>query len=979
MAANCLKKLGFDLAYLSLLTKGGLKPLSRWEKDFGPETERLLRELGLKTRTVPRYVRSGKRMRELVFSRSNHCLDLYASRFDGKRIDHSPANMRIEGLLFGYPSCCVESYIAKGYVKNSLRRSDQRILFHWACPNCPLTPLLLPYYAEIYRECRKAMRGRLLSALSTVREAVVAEHLRKAVATAASLVALGALPALEAKYKEGEPHWIPLEAWEDQDADFLKDDEELLLHMNPAETDEDGNLVPDGVDLALALSSAIDALPKEVSPDHVYLIDNKVYGVEACDVCGEIVNMGFLEIFNPLEKLSIGIPYIAKHYMEHGSFSYAGGEHRGRVNVALLNTVLRSEGLAHFIPEPEGTDRDNDGLRDWEEPVFETGPENPDTDGDHLRDGLDLSSELRVQLDALPRVGNPENGPKDRPFVVEHPMDGIDICPRCGEPVVMDLWDVINPVTGSSISIPSMALHFLEHGGFSWEGGYFAPEGRVDPRQLKAVLSGEGDGHLLHVSPDADGDLLADQEELDLQRNPNNPDENGNEILDGVELAEAAADEINALPDKPSHDQVYRLDFEVKGLEWCDICGQNVNMGHLTVVNQMAQLYVGVPYIAVHYMEHGSFSFAGDHHGEGRLDVKLLLEGLHSPGPGHMLAVEEDADGDGLTDGEEDYFGADKTVADANIDGVPDGFALAHDLWEAVGDLPRALKPEDGPKDRPFVVEHMLRGYEVCDVCGENVNMGWMELINPKENINLEIPYVALHYMRRGSFSYGGDLHRGRVNPCLLDLALRSDGTSHLVIFPKDSDSDGLLDNEEAHFGTRPDVADSDGDGVLDGVELARRMRQRIEALPVGENPIRSYIVPYEADCYFHCPVCTQQVNCGHVEITNPLADLSMTISYGNLHFMKMGSFAASSEERVDPLLLEAILRPGVVVAAGENQMTLRWKGAAGKKYQVLTASDLSGEWTPNPHVFNGDGTELQYTDDAASGTDRKFYKIVAW
>jgi len=50
-------------------------------------------------------------------------------------------------------------------------------------------------------------------------------------------------------------------------------------------------------------------------------------------------------------------------------------------------------------------------------------------------------------------------------------MDGIEICPRCGESVVMDIWDVIHPVAGTSIRIPSMALHHLAHGGFGWKGG----------------------------------------------------------------------------------------------------------------------------------------------------------------------------------------------------------------------------------------------------------------------------------------------------------------------------------------------------------------------------------------------------------------------------------------------------------------------------------------------------------------------------
>jgi hypothetical protein len=986
MHADQLKKLGFDLAYLSLLTKAGVKPLSRWEKEFAPGTEEILHSLGLRTRTVRRSVRSGKEVLELLFSRSARCLDLYTTRFEGTAIDRSAANMRIEGLLFGYPSCCVESFATKGYVKNSLRKADQRILFHWACPSCPITPLLLPYYREAYGECRKAMRGRVVSAMAAVREVVIAENLRKAVATAASLIALSALPTPEAKYKPGDPHWIELEAWEDPDADFLKTDEEVLLHMDPDVQDEDGNLIADGVDLALALSAAIDALPQDPDCEHIpppgcvtpYVINNMAFGLEACAACGEMVNMGVMEIVNPLENQSIGIPYIAKHYMEHGSFSYAGSVHAGRVNVALLKTVVESVGLAHFIPEPAGTDDDLDGLRNWEEPVFGTVSGNPDTDGDQILDGIDLARSLRAQLDSLPRQEM-----KDEPYIIEHPMDGIEVCPHCGEDVVMDIWDVINPVTGASISISSMALHFMEHGGFGWEGGQLqAGQGRVDPRQIKAVLTGEGDGHWLYVSPDEDGDYLSDGEEYDLRKNPSDPDEDGDGVLDGVGLAKDAAAEIAALPDKPSAEYVYRLDFELKGLEWCDICGQNVNMGHLTVVNPAAQLYANVPYIAHHYMEHGSFSYAGNVHGEGRLDVKLLVEALHSSGPGHVLSVQSDTDGDGLSDLEEGYFNTDKEVPDTNTDGVPDGFGVAHDLWEAVGELPWFIEPEDGLKDRPFVVQHMLRGLTTCGICGETVNMGWIEVVNPMENIHLAIPYIGLHYMRRGSLSYGGqapgEAQAGRVNPCLLDIALKGDGTSHLVVLPEDKDGDGLFDDEEAHFGCMPGVADSDGDGVMDGVGIARRMHRQIQELPTEENAARTYVIHYEADCYTHCSICEEEVNCGHVEVTNPLTGLSIRISYIELHFMEFGSLAASREERVDPILLDTILRPGVVIAGGENGATLRWRGAPGKTYQVFVASDPSGPWDAGP-VFAGDGAEIVYDDNGPPASQRRFYKILAW
>jgi hypothetical protein len=981
MHADDLKTLGFDLAYLTLLTKAGVKPLSRWEKDFTPQTEELLRTRGMKTRVVRRSVRSGKQVRELLFSRSNHCLDLYASHFDGTPIDRNPTTMRIEGLLFGYPSCCVERFVRNGYVRNSLPKKDQRILFHWACPRCPVTPLLLPYYRQAYRECRRAMRGPVLSALSSVHDVTLAQNLRRAVAAAASIIALTSLPSSDAKYNKGDPHWVELEAWEDPDGDFLKTDEEVLLHMDPNVWDEDGNLVADGVDVALALSDAIDALGDTPSADKPYVVHNMAFGLEACSACGEMVNMGFMQIVNPLENLSIDIPYVAKHYMEHGSFSYSGGIHTGRVNVAVLKTVLESEGLAHFIPEPVGTDADTDGLRDWEEPVLGTVSGEPDTDGDLILDGIDLARELRAQLDTLPRYVT-----KSVPYVIEHPMDGIETCPHCGAQVVMDIWEVVNPVTGATISISSMALHFMEHGGFSWEGGQLqGGQGRVDPRQLKAVLTGEGDGHLLHVSPDMDGDLLTDREELDLPTDPNDPDENGNSVLDGIELAKAAAAEVATLPDKPSDDQVYRLDFELKGLEWCDICGQNVNMGHLTVVNPMAQLYVKAPYISLHYMEHGSFSFAGNVHGKGRLDVKLLVEALHSSGPGHVLPVSDDSDGDGLRDREEEHFNTSRDIPDTDGDGLPDGFALAHDMWEAIGTLPRADAPEDGPRDETFVVEHLLRGLTTCDTCGSEVNMGWLEVINPRENLTVAIPYVGLHYMQRGSLSYTGHYmgdgpQGGRVNPCLLDIALRGDGTSHLVILPQDKDKDGLFDDEEAHFGCNPGLPDTDGDGVMDGVGLARWMHRQIQELPTEKSAARTYLIHYEADCFTHCSICEEEVNCGHIEVTNPLTGLSINIPYVELHFMEFGSFAAGREQRVDPVLLDPILRPGVVIAAGENQISLRWKGELGKSYQVFSATDLSGPWTAGP-VLPGNGGDMSYVPEGQHTVIRsqEFYKILVW
>jgi ribosomal protein L37AE/L43A len=639
-----LKNLEFELAYLSLLTREGLKPLSRWEKGFDGATQESLQALGLKTRVVERSVQSGKRLRELLFSASEWYLDAYAARFDHRSVSHDPESTRTEGRLFGYPACCVESYVARGYVRNSLRRRDQRILFHWACPQCTVTPGLVPLYRRAYRATRAARRGRLWQPwVLRIHDAAVTGRLRRAAAVAAWVAALGALPVLTARADPLDPHVTALPLADDPDQDGLTSREETILGTAPLVSDENGNAVPDGVDLALTLSVAIDALPTTPSATQPYVKHYLTLGLETCSVCGAQVNMGSMEICHPLENQTVLFPYIAKHFLEHGSFAHSGSIHSGRLNPPLLRLVLTSQGLGHFLTEPSGTDVDNDGLRGWEEPAFSTDPLAPDTDGDGLRDGIDAAREMRGIIDTLPSVDRPEDGPTDRPFVVKRMLRGIETCPRCGESWTMGTWEVINPVTGDSITISTMALHYLEHGGFSWHTGELLGGGRVDPRHLQAVLTGNPNQHLLPVTPDQDGDWLADPEELALGQDVTNPDEDLNAVRDGLDLARAVACEIAGLPTAPGSNQVYRLDFPTWGMEQCDICGTNVNMGHLIVCNPQAQLTVEVPYLALHYLEHDSFSFAGSVHGAGRTDVKCLLDALFRP------AVNVVADGSQIT------------------------------------------------------------------------------------------------------------------------------------------------------------------------------------------------------------------------------------------------------------------------------------------------------------------------------------------
>lgn len=147
---RALKEIDFELAYLAALTREGLKPLSRWEKSLADDDLELLQRTGLLTRQVRRTVKTGKEVVETIFSRTPAYIQLYEQAFGNTPIDKSARTQRFEGFLFGYPPCCVNHYIRKPYAPNNLMDQEQKILFHWACRDCKVTPSLLPAYKSIY-------------------------------------------------------------------------------------------------------------------------------------------------------------------------------------------------------------------------------------------------------------------------------------------------------------------------------------------------------------------------------------------------------------------------------------------------------------------------------------------------------------------------------------------------------------------------------------------------------------------------------------------------------------------------------------------------------------------------------------------------------------------------------------------------------------------------------------------------------------
>lgn len=143
-----------DLIYLGLLTLNWIKPLSRMERDLTEKEELFLQKLGLKIRRITRIALNGNKVIHAVFSLSERILDLYIRMFDNLTLLKTPDMIWLEGIFFGFPECCIQSFIDtnEGHPKNGLTPENQAILFHWVCPNCQITPQLIPLYRQVWEK-----------------------------------------------------------------------------------------------------------------------------------------------------------------------------------------------------------------------------------------------------------------------------------------------------------------------------------------------------------------------------------------------------------------------------------------------------------------------------------------------------------------------------------------------------------------------------------------------------------------------------------------------------------------------------------------------------------------------------------------------------------------------------------------------------------------------------------------------------------
>ena len=326
----------------------------------------------------------------------------------------------------------------------------------------------------------------------------------------------------------------------------------------------------------------------------------------------------------------------------------------GTAAAVTLGTAGLNKALAYNSPDLHqqivSQDADADQLANAEEAAIGYRPFNSDQNRNEIPDGVELAKRLATAIKELPSYIPGTSMPiPNRTYKIQHLLFGLERCDICGQQVNMGGCEIINPNLNFSypnpndplegMFLPELALHYMEHGSFDCYGDVH--QGRVDIPRLMRVLElrfhcDPNEHQLAVVKPDLDGDLLTDGEELTAGFNLYNADQDEDLVPDGIELAKQCVEAINSLPIlDPNGPEILhaiqKVSFLQRGLEYCDICGAAVNMGYWQIKNSRLDLTIDVSEIELHYMQHGSFSFAGDVHGKGRLDIALLVKILEMP------------------------------------------------------------------------------------------------------------------------------------------------------------------------------------------------------------------------------------------------------------------------------------------------------------------------------------------------------------
>ncbi|MDI1482146.1 MopE-related protein [Polyangium sp. y55x31] len=421
--------------------------------------------------------------------------------------------------------------------------------------------------------------------------------------------------------------------------------------------------------------------------------------------------------------------------------------------------------------DPNDADSDDDGVSDGDEPQW-----NVDTDGDGLINALDPDSDD----DGL--------------------FDGTELGKDCANPATdPDAQSCRADADPSTTTDPLDAD--TDNGG--------VPDGDEDTNLNGKIDEGERDPNDpaddSNAPTDSDGDGLSDDLEEQIGTNPNDADSDDDGLLDGEEPNPSADTDgdglINGLDPDSDNDGLF------DGTESGKDCSNPATDTSKNKCIADADPSTKTSPLDADTDDGGVIDGSEDENRNGAVDPGEL-----DPNDPSDDTTKPDTDGDGLTDDYENEIGTDPEDADSDDDGVIDG-EEPNPTDDTDGDgVINALDPDsdgDGLKDGTEMGKNCSNpatdpAKNNCVADGDN----GATTTSPVD------PDTDDGGVNDGDEDTDKD---GVVDPNERDP---NDPADDNVVPPKDSDNDGLTDDEEADLGTDPNDADSDDDGVPDGQEL---------------------------------------------------------------------------------------------------------------------------------------------------------------
>ncbi len=571
----------------------------------------------------------------------------------------------------------------------------------------------------------------------------------------------------------------PLDDGDDADGDGLCDVGERLVGTSVGDADSDDDGVPDGLEPAwrddVDGDLRVGALDPDADDDGV--LDGTELGLTTPHADTALAAGAFRPDLDPSTTTSATT-----------ADTDGGGVSDGGEDANANGRVDRGETDPLLAADDGRLDSDADGLLDDDELGLGTNPRDADSDDDGVLDGDEPDRALDVD-------GDGRIGPLDPDSDGDGLFDGTELgvtTPHADTATAAGFFIAdADPLRTTSATIAD-----TDGGGVLDGDEDDDRNGRVDPGELDPRFAGDDE---LRYDPDGDG--LVDLDERRLGTDPRDADSDDDGVLDGAEPGRGFDGDGDGLAGA--------LDPDSDGDGLLDGTEMGVIAPHADTATAAGFFVADADPTTTTNPLDGDSDRGGVRDGDedddrnGRVDPGEL-----DPNDGSDDGERLDSDGDGLSNADEIRFGSFEGDRDSDDDGVLDGDEPAPGV-DLDGDGLLGVRDPDSDGDGLFDGTEL--GVTTPTIGTDLASLAFVPDADPSTRTD----------PTRADTDGGGvpdgdedDDKNGRVDPGELDpLDPRDDFRR------RDTDRDGLTDDEEAMLGTDPTDADSDDDGVPDGDE----------------------------------------------------------------------------------------------------------------------------------------------------------------